>query len=151
VAGASPEVEFSYELGGTGWSHARLAFGDRSTEMIASYMTDALRDLLEAVLSLRTGATSAQVSWEEEPGEFRWLFVRDGADVEVRVLWFLRDPGGEEQIAGRVALDALVSAVTSAARHVLEKHGEEGYLGQWVRHPFPTATLHALEAGSAGS
>jgi len=37
--------------------------------MTASYLSDALADLLTALADLRDGAWSARVSWDEEPGE----------------------------------------------------------------------------------
>jgi hypothetical protein len=153
----APEVEFAYRLLGSGWSEARLAFGERWTELSASYLTDALGDLLRAVLTLKDGARSARVSWEEEPGEFRWLFTRAHEAVDVRVLWFndqlpqFPDADGQERIAGRVAVDVLAAAVAAGAREVLERYGAKGYHERWVEHPFPTAELDALECGAAAA
>jgi len=148
---AEPSIAFTYRLVEAGWSEARLAFGDRWVELSASYLEDALGDLLSAVQSVRDGADHARASWAEEPGEFRWLFDRDGGMVEVRVLWFddqldhLPDDAGDERIVGRVALDELVAAIAAGAREVLERHGEQGYRERWIEHPFPVAQLQRLE------
>ena len=40
------EIEFEYRLVGTGWSEARFAVGDRWVGLTASYLEDALGDLL---------------------------------------------------------------------------------------------------------
>jgi len=148
MVGAWPErqVAFSYRLTGVGWSEARLTLAGGEVKMRASYLSDALGDLLDALIHLHYGARQAQVSWEEEPGEFRWLLARHGRGVIVRVLWFEdeADEVGVEVLRGRTELDRLIRAVTSAARAVLEEHGEEGYRKRWVEHPFPTFRLSVL-------
>jgi hypothetical protein len=156
MGSSDPTVEFSYRLTGAGWSEARFAIGDRWVALGASYLTDALGDLLGAVRSLAEGGEDARVSWALEPGEFRWLFTRVGSMVDVRVLSFdadyydyPADDAGKLAVAGRVRLDALASALATAARAVLDEHGESGYRERWVEHPFPTAALEALEAHSA--
>jgi hypothetical protein len=70
------EVEFEYRLVGTGWSEARFAVGDRWVGLTASYLEDALGDLLLAVRLLAEGDTSGRASWAEEAGEYRWLLDR---------------------------------------------------------------------------
>ena len=159
VIDASPNAQFLYELDGSGWSQARVALGDQFVELSASYLTDALGDLLRAVQRLCEGATSERVSWALEPGEYRWLFRRDGHSAGVRILEFgadyfdrPADEAGREVLAGTVSLGALAKAVATGAREVLERHGESGYQEQWIEHPFPTAALRVLEAyGPIGS
>jgi len=148
MAGTWPEgfLAFSYHLTGVGWSEAHLTLSEGTIEMRASYLSDALGDLLDALIRLRYGARRAEVSWDEEPGEFRWLLVRHGPGVVVRVLWFEdeADEVGVERLRGRTELDRLIDAVTSSAHGVLEEHGEQGYLEQWIEHPFPTFRLSVL-------
>lgn len=146
------EVQFTYRLVGPGWSEGRFAIGDRWVGLDASYLTDALGDLLRAVYGLVQGDASARVSWALEPGEIRWLFARSGSSVAVRVLSFSDDyldqPAddlGEDEIDGTVPLRSLAEAVAAGARAVLEEHGESGYKERWIEHPFPTATLAELE------
>ena len=135
-------IELSYRLVGTGWSEASLTLGDREVRLTASYISDALGDLLEAVRRLSEVAEVVRVSWEEEPGEYRWLLQREGSGVDIRILTFgdfedhEADDMGQEMIQGRVTLDALVRVVAAAARDVLETHGESGYKERWDQHPF---------------
>ena len=86
-------MEFGYRLTGTGWSEARLGDGPCSVRITASYLGDALGELLEAVGVLLEGAEQARCSWAEEPGEYRWIFDRAGSDVRLRVL----DEYGEDE------------------------------------------------------
>ena len=144
-------VAFSYALTGTGWSAAELTVGQTVRDVSASYLSDALGDLLGALVQLTEADGEARVSWEEEPGEFRWILTRTGDDLAIRLLWFddLYPPQPDEQglvgIDDTCAFTAFVQAVAGAARAVLGEHGEDGYLERWVEHPFPTAHLHALE------
>ena len=143
-------VEFSYRLTGRGWSLAEIADGQASATLGASYLTDALGDLLEAVLRLFADYDSARCSWQQEPGEFRWIFDRDGQEVRVRILKFpdamATAPDGEGSLVFETAqpLAALGRAIADGARRTLSEYGEDGYLASWVQHPFPTRYLDLL-------
>jgi hypothetical protein len=72
----SSEVEFLYELTGTGWSECRLSIGDARCEVTASYLSDALGELASAVEDvLRWPGVDARAVFVEEPGEYRWRFL----------------------------------------------------------------------------
>jgi hypothetical protein len=149
------EIEFEYRLVGTGWSEARFAVGDQWVGLTASYLEDALGDLLLAVRLLVEGDTSARASWAEEPGEYRWLLDRSNGLVRVRIVALADIYDDAPNEAGELIFDescdfrAFVAATASGARRVLEQHGETGYREKWVDHPFPTEHLLALEAAVA--
>lgn len=146
-----PEVEFAYRLTGTGWSEARLTIGVASTPLSASYLDDALGDLVRATAALAHAESTVRVSWAEEPGEFRWVLNRSGDELSVRVLWFDSSWGPDPDEKGKVLLnatcsiDAFQSAIALGARAVLEEWGEAGYRAKWIEHDFPTAALLELE------
>lgn len=81
-----PEVGFTYRLTGEGWSEARLTIGAASTPLSASYLDDALGDLVAAAVLLPGAESTIRLSWAEEPGEFRWVLDRSGDQLAVRVL-----------------------------------------------------------------
>jgi hypothetical protein len=82
-------VDFSYRLIGSGWAEASIADERSSVEMTASYLTDALADLLSALAALKRGdSDSERFSWDGEPAEYRWLLRREGDEVDVSILWF---------------------------------------------------------------
>lgn len=150
----SGAVQFTYELTGTGWSEGRLVVGDTSAVVTASYLSDALGDVLRAVLALARGARAARAVWMEEPGEYEWIFESDTETVRIRILAFpdwrqTIDPSDDDK--GTVVLDAqgdftaVVKAFASGVRSVLDRHGEDGYLAAWIDAPFPTPELQALE------
>jgi hypothetical protein len=123
--------------------------------MSASYLGDALGDALRAVTAVAEGTPSARASWDEERGKFRWLLERHGDEVRVQILWFddlwtgARDAAGDVRFDATCSLRGLADAVMSAARRVLERHGEDGAPAKWVERPFPTEELRALEARAA--
>ena len=109
-----------------------------------------LGDLIRAVLALLEGAEEARAAWEEEPGEYRWVFQRSASDVRTRLLAFpdVYDDAPDEK--GTLLLDATCSArdlgqaIASGAQRVLDEVGSEEYQRRWVEHPFPAADLSAL-------
>jgi hypothetical protein len=48
--------------------------GDQVARLTASYLSDALGDLLQGVLRALRGANTVEFVWLEEPGEYRWRF-----------------------------------------------------------------------------
>jgi len=148
----SADVEFTYRLTGTGWAEARVADGTSSATITASYLEDALGVLLEAIGVLLEGAEEARCSWEEEPGEYRWVFVREGSDVRLRVIAFADVYSKEPDDKGVVVFDTITplreiaEVVAQGAQKVLDEYGEGEYLRRWVDHPFPLGHLGLIRA-----
>jgi hypothetical protein len=145
--------DFDYRLTGVGWAEATIADETSSATLTASYLGDALGDLLSALGALLGGADTARCSWWEEPGEYRWVFDRDQETVRLRILSFDDTWSHEPDKAGTVvfetrqALEALSRAVAVAAAKVLARHGKAGYRARWVENPFPFAELTNLHEG----
>ncbi len=143
-------MQFNYEIVGVGWARASLGEGDSKVELTASYLGDALGDLLEAIGVLLEGGTSARCSWEEEPGEYRWVFTRDGHNVRLVILALsdnfppMPDEDGVEIYRTSEPLVDLARSVADAAQRVLDQYGEAEYLRRWVDAPFPTAHLQMI-------
>jgi len=140
-------VQFSFELVGVGWARAEVSGDSGDATLTASYLGDALGDLLEAVGNLLDGAESATCHWEEEPGEFRWKFVREDHRVHLVVLALpdnlppLPDEAGSEVFRTDESLTSIAASIAAGAQRVLDDWGEAGYLKRWVEAPFPTAHL----------
>jgi hypothetical protein len=146
-------MDFSYRLIGSGWAEARIADQTTSAAMTASYLTDALGDLLSALAVLKRGESdSERFSWDGEPAEFRWILRRDGDEVDVSILWFQdiykpqHDDVGRVLFATRQPLAELLRAVSAGAARLLEDIGEDGYRERWVEHAFPTVALAELRS-----
>jgi hypothetical protein len=150
----SDTVHIQYQLTGTGWSEAHVQVGPVEATLTASYLSDALADLIAATCALVNGASVQKVSWTEEPGEFRWLFRSapdDFTRMTVDVLWFSEIWSGAPDEEGRSVFRAtcdklgFARAMSTAAHNVFDRYGAERYLAEWVEHPFPEDQLHALD------
>lgn len=145
-------IEIDYRLVGTGWSTCIVRADQGHVEVTASYLSNALGDLATAAVMLLEGTTQVRFSFDEEPGEYRWILEVTRDRVRVRILEFKELWGGEPDDAGQVRLDAACSieefaqAVRHTLRDVLSTHGREGYRAQWVEHDFPQSELDTLEA-----
>jgi hypothetical protein len=145
-------MEFSYRLVGTGWAEARIA-DDRSHAILTpSYLTDALGDLLAALVMLKRGEKDVSFSWEEEPGEYEWTFRRCDSEVTLRIESFpdqyarVKNAVGSVIFETRQPLGIVIQVVSQAARHLLDELGPDEYARQWVEHQFPLRELRELTA-----
>jgi hypothetical protein len=68
--------EFDYRLTGTGRAEARIADEHGHAVVTASYLSDALRSLLDGSVLVVEGNPRTSFSWDEEPREYRWLVAR---------------------------------------------------------------------------
>jgi hypothetical protein len=134
-------MSFTYRLTSSGWALATIANGQAEMKVPASYLCDALRDFVDAVQSLFV-TDRAQCVWEEEPGEVRWKFRRDGPNVTVKVYW----DGDEESLLGDDDLLRFSGQVDRELDGLLATWGKEGYLEKW-RHPFPHEAHNKLRRG----
>jgi len=146
-----------YRLTVTGWSECDLRSDEMLATISASYLSDALGDLARAVLALVQGEGESRCSFEEEPGEYRWIFTRtDGeAGVDLHILSFndafarLPDERGDEVFTAATTMPELVRALVAALDEVREEHGLDGYRAKWVEHYFPDDEHAALAAAAA--
>ena len=145
-------VSVQYELTGSGDSACTVEIDGRKVQTTASYLGDALGDLLRTVSDLLQGAGEASFSFDEEPGEYRWRFFNDGSGgIRIRIRWFDKLWGQEPDEDGKVVFDArcrlrtFAGAVASAAQAVLDKHGMEGYEKEWIEHCFPIGLLQEIQ------
>jgi hypothetical protein len=141
------DVWFEYSLSGHGWADAGIGIGAAHAALTASYLSDALGDLLHELRRLCALSEPVQVTWMMEPGEYRWLLTPDAEQVHVRIVWFddwdLPEDRGAEVLTGSCSLDELVRAIASGASRALHAVGEDDYNRRW-EHPFPASDLAAL-------
>jgi hypothetical protein len=146
----APDMWFEFTLTGHGWADARISDGETSADLTASYVADALRDLLYAVWRSGEGDPEVRCSWQEEPGEYRWILHRDGRLVKLTILWVDRQVPHRPDSAGRLVFDTsqpwdtLASAIVKGATRTLAVHGDEGYGDSW-QLPFPRDIYQLLK------
>lgn len=146
------KLHIAYRLVGTGWSECYVQddSGNECT-VSASYLSDALGNLVLAALVIGSQFSKASFSFDEEPGEYRWIIERTDANlVRINNLSFEELWGGKPDEAGELLFTSecrpivFSEAVLRAATDLLEKIGEKGYSEQWAEHPFPVRQLTLL-------
>ena len=136
-------LQITYDLVGTGWCRCTVTLGELQAVITGSYLCDCLAGLAAAAVEMAEGATSSRFSFDEEPGEYRWIVERDGDRLRLRIIEFEELWGNQDDAAGKVLIDSRCSviefsvAVRDTLDRVLAKHGAAGYKEKWVEHEFP--------------
>jgi len=104
-----------------------VANGGSEVSIRASYLSDALRDFVDAVQSL-FAAETAKCVWEEEPGRFCWKFRRDGRQCFVEVF---QNDGDQAIFSADDDLLHFGSEVESTLQKLLDEWSEDLYFKQW--------------------
>jgi len=150
-------VKIDYRVADAGWADCDLVINGNATSVEASYLGDALRELVEATLAAVEGLAYSVAHFYDEPGECRFVLEPQSDRVRVRILEFTETWSEEPDEAGTVRLDEICAlrefaeAVLAAAKTVLDTHGPEGYLDKWVRHEFPSETVYKLRRALQGA
>lgn len=149
----SPPITITYELVGAGWSTCIVEAGEQQVKLSASYLSDALGNLVLFALAVASGFHSASFGFDEEPGEYRWVAEATGANLtRLRVFEFQELWGRKPNKDGRLLLEVelkpldLAEAVSTAADSVFERYGLKGYAERWAEHPFPERELGLLKS-----
>lgn len=146
-------ANISCKLTGAGWAECSLAIDDQAIVTTASYLSHALESLLQGSVDIMRGQVEARASFDEEPGEYRWLFRRvDEQTLNIKILWFDKLWGNEADEKGRIIFEAdcrrrtFAGAVLSASQKVIAEHGFDGYKDKWSEeHDFPEALQTELQ------
>ncbi len=144
-------LAIDYRLSGTGWAECTLSDESSSCELTASYLSDALHNLVTAATAVLSGFLQVTFRFDEEPGEYRWVIYSPRVnEIQIEIREFDELWGNQSNSEGRLLFNTLclpetfAKAVLAAAEQLLEKHGEAGYLEQWTEHPFPAKQLAVL-------
>jgi hypothetical protein len=147
----SEQIQISYSLPGTGWSKCMVETGHARTELSASYLSDALGNLVLSAITVASGFQTVEFGFDKEPGEYRWSICgMENNAIEVRIVEFQSRAANQATEMGRVLLSGITTrrdfarAVHLCATSVLDEYGVKGYAEKWAAHPFPERTLHLL-------
>jgi hypothetical protein len=143
---------FSVILYEHGTLSAGLSVGEEPVTIFASYLSDALGDLTGSAVALLAPSLLDRVtcSWQDEPGETRWILRRVEDRVQVQLLRFeqtfsrLPDERGQSIFEAECSLLRFAAQVKGQLHQLHNEYGEEGYRNRW-RHPFPMAAFQRLQ------
>lgn len=147
-------ISFTYRLTGSGWAEATISDGVHELVVDASYLTDALGDLVRIVITLLEGAKEAQCAWLQEPGESHWLFTRRRDEMFLRIIEYKdweqdrRNPKdrGRVYFKTHCPLRDFATVVRQQLTLLLDTLGRDGYKRAWVNHSFPLDDYRQLSA-----
>lgn len=121
-----------------GWVAIRLSTKLGPRTVVGSYTpNDAIRDFVDAVAGLAT-ASSATCTWNQEPGDSKWHFVRAKDHIEI----LIRSP--QHPVECDFQWSQFASDVLASMQTIRSTIGESGYEMEW-RHPFPKEACLKLE------
>jgi hypothetical protein len=125
--------------------------------MSASYLSDALGNLVLFALAVSSGFRSVSFGMDQEPGEYRWVAELEEPNVvSLRILAFPELRGNKPNAVGQTLFQVslrpvvIAQAIVEAADRVLETHGLKDYRDKWADHGFPERELALLKASVAG-
>jgi hypothetical protein len=143
-------MQFTWELLGSGTAKVMLGQGEKSITIFASYLSNALGDLLDAINALLAGNPRAVCAMQDEPGEWRWVLERSSDQLRIQILRFDKNFSDKPDDAGTPLLDItcpllqFVRRIKMTVDDLLEEHGVDGYRELWVNHDFPTRDYERL-------
>jgi hypothetical protein len=79
-------ITFSYQLVERGWIKVNLTTEENEIEFDALNLSDAPYDLIIALTLLLEGESETVCSWQDEPGEYRWVFKMQENHLELKIL-----------------------------------------------------------------
>lgn len=146
------DFTFTFTLLEHGWATAQVASTEKTEPLSVSYLGDALGDLARSVIRLfsATDQETVTCSWQEEPGEFRWIMQRFGESIRLQIRMFddkasrRYNAEGELLFETQCSLLRMATQVQSQMYHVLMEFGEQGYLQRWIQYPFPLSAYQQL-------
>lgn len=141
-----------YRLTGLGWAECTIEDEVSSCTVSASYLGDALGDLVLSACAALRFFSRVSFCFEEEPGEYRWVILSPRLnEIELRIYKFQESWGSKPDDQGALLFSTkclpltFAQAVHQAASKLLASLGESGYIEQWSEHPFPILPLRELE------
>ena len=144
-------MELHYELIGRGWARVSVEIEGRTIELIASYLSDALGDMAAGAIALLSGEQEVRFSFQDEPGEYRWIFTSEGEEgLRLNILSFQdcfaapSDHGGTVILEGSTARWEFASEVAEVLDRIVDSIGVVAYEAEWCG-AFPSQNREQLK------
>lgn len=143
-------INFNFELIEKGWVKATISNEKNIIIIFSSFLSDGLHDLINSVCRIAQGDGESSCSWQEEPGQYRWLFSRKGNQVTLRILWFddtfsrASDERGVEKFCGSEILITFERNIIRAFDGLKYKYGIDEYKRIYA-YDFPKKDLERLK------
>ncbi len=158
-------MKFTYTLNGIGWADVHFELDGKSLYLEPSYLTDALNDLVEGLISIIPGCVpggdikeTACFDWNCEPWGVTWsltLLPQDKLHIKIyryKDIFLKKDPPSIE-LDSICDLKDFVAEVVNTLEEIIKQCGFVGYRFTWHTHSdFPISGYfrlkHFLENGA---
>ncbi|WP_339213849.1 hypothetical protein [Solibacillus sp. FSL W8-0372] len=152
-------LKFNYKIIGIGWAICEIQTANESFTFRASYLSDALGDLLNALLSLNSDMNTesygdeTNFSWYQEPGLTEWHIKAFDIKSNVENLHFKinqyvddTEKGDPETTSAFTCnYDEFVYSVVESLDRLMQKFGLVGYRAIWLDSDFPVVAYLKLK------
>lgn len=144
-------VCFEYQLIGSGWAQLELTINQQYISIYASYLHDALADVLQATLSLLDGQQQAKAYVRDEPNEYRWCFSVNGQQLTITVWQFDQCWSNKANDKGNLLfqetcrLHTFAGALLAACQKLSTVYSPEAYRKIWKNHDLPVQLIQQLQ------
>ncbi|MDP4549598.1 hypothetical protein Q9251_01730 [Alkalihalobacillus macyae] len=146
-------MKFQYNLTGTGWATCIVEINSQVLKFSASYLTDCLGDLVQALYFLNPlrsdEGEKASIEWEGEPEGILWAFILKESNILSIEATYYEDmenkENGNQVIQTEYSYDEFLKVVLIELDSIIKRHGIVGYKEQWVMADFPLRTFLELK------
>jgi hypothetical protein len=149
-------LRFEYKLTGAGWARGYIEIDSKKCSLTAGYLTDALGDLLEALLDLNPLYTDATYlkhgryfEWNAEPDGVQWHLRKLNEEKMLIKITYYEDidlyEGERVELNAECLYDEFLTEVLREAGLILKEYGIVGYKENWIEHEFPLSTFLQLK------
>ncbi|OPH52008.1 hypothetical protein BC351_34090 [Paenibacillus ferrarius] len=148
-------MRFEYKLSGKGWAEGFIEINSNIAYFTTSYLTDALDDMLKALILLIPEISTYPVSathfeWHEEPGGTLWNLRRVREDMlNIEIVSFedlLKRKKETIDMNETCSIIDFVKVIIHGLDLVLSKYGADGFKEEWVNHDFPMKNYFRLKS-----
>jgi hypothetical protein len=146
------QLHVDYHLTGLGWAKCTIKDETSECTVSASYLGDALGNLVLAACAALRYFDRISFCFEEEPGEYRWVIQSPRLnEIELKIFEFTESWASRPDAQGKLLFSTkclpltFAQAVHATTTKLLSELGESGYHEQWSEHPFPILPLRELE------
>lgn len=146
-------MKFNYKITGAGWARCELEVSNQQFSFEASYISDALKDFLQAIVELNPDINpefyedETECRWHQEPGIIEWEFnISDIKSTEENLYFTVKQYEDDSRrhrpfidVKFSCNYDKFVSSIVTSLETLLTEFGLVGYSEMWDRVEFPIA------------
>ncbi|MCC7037934.1 MAG: hypothetical protein IT560_11595 [Alphaproteobacteria bacterium] len=144
-------MNIDYKLTGLGWAECAIEINRTQCTTTASYLSDCLKYFIDATCSILKGNDESRFSFDEEPGEYRWILHSLSENtVKITIIAFaelwgeMADSDGTVIFQAETSKHSFATELKAALDRLLVLHGVEGYKEKWNEHEFPIISYQEL-------